>query len=591
MKKNTLKMLLVTTSTILLTACGGGGGGDSTPAATTVTGTFVDDPVQGLDYNCSSGTTGITNEKGEYTCKVGDNITFMVNSVTIGTIAAQTTSITPYLLFPNNNTAALNLARLLQSIDTKAVTDIIELNSTLEALIPANIDFTNASFETSIETALSITLISDYDAQQAMNSAITTVGGSIPSDLNHIPVANAGIDRAVDNNVSINLNGSSSSDGDSDPLTYSWSVIQTPIDGNISIASFDNNISIGVNPSMRFTMDGTYILSLTVNDGNVSSASDTVTITVSTPNSVPVANAGVDQNIITTSTVTLDGNNSTDENNESLTYNWSFTIKPNTSNATLTNPTTVNPTFVADLAGNYTIQLIVSDGNDNSIADTISVTATTDTIPTSNAGVDQKVYSLDNVTLNASGSSDDGSIVSYDWKEGLTVLSTSSSFVKSDFTVGTHTVTLTVTDDIGQTKTDTVVITIFDSFVNLLPMAENGGVKIISSSTINGTTTTTLSSGSSSFFSITNDTTREFTMTKFEIVSTYNGTNTIRVSSSNIAGVLGNDKLSAAETVVLGHSLTTSETANYWTGRYYLTDDITGQTFTNEITWNGTVFN
>ncbi len=122
-------------------------------------------------------------------------------------------------------------------------------------------------------------------------------------------------------------------------------------------------------------------------------------------------------------------------------------------------------------------------------------------------------------------------------------------------------------------------------------MRENGGVKIISSSSINGTTTTTLSAGSGSFFEITNDTNREFTITKFEIISTYNGNNTTRVSSSNIIGVLGDDQLSSGESVTLGHSLNISETANYWMGIYYLTDNETGETFTNSFSWNGTVFN
>jgi len=62
--------------------------------------------------------------------------------------------------------------------------------------------------------------------------------------------------------------------------------------------------------------------------------------------------------------------------------------------------------------------------------------------------------------LSAGGSYDpDGTIDHYEWKEGDTVLGTTASITK-DFSVDTHTVTLTVTDDDEATDTDTVVVTV-----------------------------------------------------------------------------------------------------------------------------------
>lgn len=81
--------------------------------------------------------------------------------------------------------------------------------------------------------------------------------------------------------------------------------------------------------------------------------------------------------------------------------------------------------------------------------------------PISNAGSDQTVDSGYSVIIDASGSSDsDGTIASYEWKEGNNILSTSMSFTKSDFTIGTHTLVLKVTDNEGLSSSDTVVITI-----------------------------------------------------------------------------------------------------------------------------------
>jgi hypothetical protein len=83
------------------------------------------------------------------------------------------------------------------------------------------------------------------------------------------------------------------------------------------------------------------------------------------------------------------------------------------------------------------------------------------TPPTANAGQDQNVTAGASVDLDASASSDsDGTIVSYEWKIGETVLSTAASFSKSDFAIGTHTLTLKVTDDGGAVGTDTVVVTV-----------------------------------------------------------------------------------------------------------------------------------
>ncbi len=95
----------------------------------------------------------------------------------------------------------------------------------------------------------------------------------------------------------------------------------------------------------------------------------------SNSNSVPVANAGPDQNITTGSLVTLDGSGSTDADGNPLTYSWSFTSMPSGSTATLSSTAVVNPTFTADKDGVYEVSLVVNDGTDNSEVDTVTITA------------------------------------------------------------------------------------------------------------------------------------------------------------------------------------------------------------------------
>lgn len=84
--------------------------------------------------------------------------------------------------------------------------------------------------------------------------------------------------------------------------------------------------------------------------------------------------------------------------------------------------------------------------------------------PTADGGLDQTVTDTDDggdedVTLDGSGSSDDGTIVSYVWTESAVEIATGVNPLVT-FAVGEHTVTLTVTDDEGATDTDVVVITV-----------------------------------------------------------------------------------------------------------------------------------
>jgi hypothetical protein len=84
--------------------------------------------------------------------------------------------------------------------------------------------------------------------------------------------------------------------------------------------------------------------------------------------------------------------------------------------------------------------------------------------PVANAGTDITVTDSDNngsesVMLSGSASTDDGTIVSYEWLNGSTPLGTGVTLTAS-FPVGATTVTLRVTDNGGLTATDTVLVTV-----------------------------------------------------------------------------------------------------------------------------------
>ncbi|SDL63048.1 hypothetical protein SAMN05421823_10797 [Catalinimonas alkaloidigena] len=95
-----------------------------------------------------------------------------------------------------------------------------------------------------------------------------------------------------------------------------------------------------------------------------------------TPQTSVTANAGADQTAAQGTTVTLDGRASKDSENRTLTYLWSFTKKPAGSVATLTNPTTAQPTFVGDLPGEYEAELTVTNPDNQAAKDKVVVTVT-----------------------------------------------------------------------------------------------------------------------------------------------------------------------------------------------------------------------
>ena len=119
--------------------------------------------------------------------------------------------------------------------------------------------------------------------------------------------------------------------------------------------------------------------------------------------------------------------------------------------------------------------------------------------PVANAGPDRSASDSDGngsqaVSLNGGGSSDpDGTIVSYVWSEGGTQIATGPT-PSSTFAVGTHTVTLTVTDDDGAPATDTTVVTVAP---NAAPVANAGADQSVPDSDGNGSQAVTLAGGGS----------------------------------------------------------------------------------------------
>ena len=217
------------------------------------------------------------------------------------------------------------------------------------------------------------------------------------------PVANAGINQTVHAGATVTLDGSGSNDpGGNTPLTYAWKFKSMPAG---SSAQFSDPTAM----SPRFEADllnaGDWVLELVVTD-STGAKSDPASVTISTSNSAPVAEAGPDQAVtVIGSTVTLNGSGSYDPDGDTLTYTWKFTSYPGDNPPTLAAAETVTPSFVAGVHADYELELKVSDPWGASATDKVTISFA-NVKPVANAGSGQSVVIGDMVTLNGSGSTD-----------------------------------------------------------------------------------------------------------------------------------------------------------------------------------------
>lgn len=150
-------------------------------------------------------------------------------------------------------------------------------------------------------------------------------------------------------------------------------------------------------------------------------------------NGPPQAQVGPSQQAYVGDKVALDGTSSSDPNGDSISYQWKLISKPKASKAKLSKPKAVNPTFRADLPGDYRVQLIVRDRwGKSSDPHTITISALSNHPPTANAGeVISNVYLGDTVTVYGGGSKDpDGDLLNYRWE--LTFRPSASQTALSD---------------------------------------------------------------------------------------------------------------------------------------------------------------
>jgi len=138
--------------------------------------------------------------------------------------------------------------------------------------------------------------------------------------VNHRPIAQAGTAQTLPVGRSVQLDGTASTDPDGQLLTFAWTLLSKPTNSAASLTNANT-----ATPTFTIDKAGNYTAQLTVSDGSLSS---TATVTISTSNSAPIAQAGADASGPVGATVTVDGSGSSDIDGNILTYQWAFVSKP-----------------------------------------------------------------------------------------------------------------------------------------------------------------------------------------------------------------------------------------------------------------------
>ncbi len=269
-----------------------------------------------------------------------------------------------------------------------------------------------------------------------LNSAVFTTAATIT---NTAPVAVVGGPYTAYLNQPKTFSGSGSSDANGDPLTYTWTFGAGQGGGT------------GMTPTKTFPVTGTFPVTLSVNDGTVSSPTAQTTVLVRPFNSLPVARPGGPYTGVLNQPVVFDGSASSDPFGDPLTYSWDF--------GDGTMGAGVAPSHSYATSGVFTVALRVSDGF-HTTAYVATTAAISNRTPSAEAGGPYAGARGQAIPFTGAGADADGDTLTYFWDFGDGATATGPSVSHAYATLGSFTATLTTTDGIATSAPSTATVLI-----------------------------------------------------------------------------------------------------------------------------------
>jgi PKD repeat protein len=280
------------------------------------------------------------------------------------------------------------------------------------------------------------------------------------------PTPDAGSDRTVGLGETVTFDAGNSTDN-GEIAGYEWDF------GNGDTAT-------GETATRTYRNTGTHEVTLRVTDEADNVGIDTATVVVEdrTP---PDAEAGPDRTVAVGETVSFNASATTD-NDRIRRYEWDLADGDRKTGEVITH------TYQS--VGTYEVTLNVTDGGGNRDDDTVTVTVTDRTPPTADAGPNRTVAVDEPITLDASGSTDDGNITTYEWDAGNGSVLTGREVTVQYADPGTYEVSLTATDQSGNEDMDTATVNVTDETPPAADAGENRAVEAGDPVTLNASAST-----------------------------------------------------------------------------------------------------
>jgi hypothetical protein len=311
-----------------------------------------------------------------------------------------------------------------------------------------------------------------FDNQGAMGRDTSIV--YVLAAPNQPPVVNAGEDIQIQlpvNSVSLSA---TASDPDGSIVSYGWSQVSGP-----ATANFSNVSQLATN--IAGLIEGQYVFVITAWDENLTAGADTLTVTVlpAPENHLPVVSAGPDVVLtLPINSTMLNGSGSDTDGNLVALY-WFQLSGP--AQATMSGVNTFSPSISNLVEGEYSFVFQVKDNMNGISKDTmfLTVNPAPNIPPVANAGNDQMIsLPVNSTTVYGTGTDTDGSVVSYLWEKisggTATIISASHPATSiQSLTEGIYLFQLTVTDDRGTSRMDTMKITVLPA-PNQVPAVNAG---------------------------------------------------------------------------------------------------------------------
>ena len=308
-------------------------------------------------------------------------------------------------------------------------------------------------------------MVTDDDGDSGSDSVGIVIAAA---PVNQPPTADAGADKTSIEGSPAHLSGSGS-DPEGAPLTYHWT--SAPISGTDSGADCTFAAATSAATDVTCTDDGTFAVTLTVDDGTNPPVSDTAALVVTNADpTVRVTSPAFGAEFRSGATVSIAATTADPGSNDTRTCTIAWGDGSTTTGSLAAGVCTGSHAYSS--VGARTVTVTASDDDGGSGSDTVAIVVSTTSVnlpPKANAGPDKSGTEGSKVTLTGSGKDPEAAALSYRWTyvagagvdAGTTCALGSPTTARTTFSCtddGTFTLTLAVSDGTNPPVTDSAVV-------------------------------------------------------------------------------------------------------------------------------------